>query len=139
MGTRGDVQPYVALAQYMSSRGHRAVVCTSRDFREFVRQQGVEWADMGIDRVEQPKEWLTARTVAEMLQHSMSFVRRWHGTWGRASYHVRQPGHPPAKRPYQLLWHTYMQACIQVQPDVICCAYLTIGLALDIAEKMKVQ
>ena len=36
VGTRGDVQPFVALGQYMQRRGHTVMVCTSRDFKGFV-------------------------------------------------------------------------------------------------------
>lgn len=88
MGTRGDVQPYVGLGRHLIAHGHRVVICTSRDFRDFVTSHGVEWADMGMERVEQPKGWLHARTVVEMLQHTAEFVLRGHVAWSTASYRV---------------------------------------------------
>ena len=35
-GTRGDVQPFVALGRYMQNRGHQVMICTSDDFQPFV-------------------------------------------------------------------------------------------------------
>lgn len=42
VGTRGDVQPFVGLAQALKRAGHRPVICTTRDFERFVEDNGVE-------------------------------------------------------------------------------------------------
>lgn len=42
MGTRGDTQPYVALASELVLRGHQAVIASSEDLAELVRKAGVE-------------------------------------------------------------------------------------------------
>lgn len=47
LGTRGDVQPFVALAQGLVRAGHQALVCGPHQFEDFVRQRGVEFA--GVD------------------------------------------------------------------------------------------
>ena len=46
LGTRGDVQPYVALGQRLIAQGHRAIICTSSRFESFIREHGVDYAYM---------------------------------------------------------------------------------------------
>ncbi|MDF2615093.1 MAG: sterol 3-beta-glucosyltransferase [Clostridia bacterium] len=41
LGTRGDVQPYVALAKELIKNGHEAVVCTGAAFKSFIEENGV--------------------------------------------------------------------------------------------------
>jgi len=36
LGSRGDVQPYVALAKELIKNGHEAVVCTGQTFKKFI-------------------------------------------------------------------------------------------------------
>jgi sterol 3beta-glucosyltransferase len=47
LGTRGDVQPFVALARGLTAAGHDAVLAAPHRFDEFVRSRGVDFA--GID------------------------------------------------------------------------------------------
>jgi sterol 3beta-glucosyltransferase len=47
LGTRGDVQPFVALARGLAAAGHDAVLAAPHRFNEFVRNHGVNFA--GID------------------------------------------------------------------------------------------
>ncbi len=49
LGTRGDVQPYVALAQGLINAGHSAVICTGESFKEFITKHGVEFAKADSD------------------------------------------------------------------------------------------
>ncbi|MBM4335372.1 MAG: glycosyltransferase family 1 protein [Deltaproteobacteria bacterium] len=44
VGSRGDVQPYVALARGLERAGHRTAVCASPAYRSFVESHGVEYA-----------------------------------------------------------------------------------------------
>ncbi|MGW0433599.1 glycosyltransferase [Micromonospora sp. NPDC003197] len=44
MGTRGDVQPFVALAAGLTSQGHEAVLAAPARFANFVRGHGVAFA-----------------------------------------------------------------------------------------------
>lgn len=48
-GTRGDVQPFLALGQGLKSRGHRVKLVTSVRFERFVTDQGLEFAGMPDD------------------------------------------------------------------------------------------
>ncbi len=45
LGTRGDVQPYVALGQGLLAAGHRVEVCTDSRFRSLITQHGLLAAD----------------------------------------------------------------------------------------------
>lgn len=47
LGTRGDVQPFVALARGLDAEGHDVVLAAPRRYDEFVRGNGVRFA--GID------------------------------------------------------------------------------------------
>ena len=47
LGTRGDVQPFVALARALDVAGHEAVLCAPHRFAEFVTGNGVTFA--GVD------------------------------------------------------------------------------------------
>lgn len=49
LGTRGDVQPYVALAKQAVKRGHSAIICTGQTFENLIRENGVEFAKAESD------------------------------------------------------------------------------------------
>ncbi|KAG5641999.1 hypothetical protein DXG03_003799 [Asterophora parasitica] len=47
VGSRGDVQPYVALGKRLSEDGHRVRIATHETFRAFVTEAGLEFFDIG--------------------------------------------------------------------------------------------
>jgi sterol 3beta-glucosyltransferase len=47
VGTRGDVQPFVALGKGLASRGHRVVLATHVDHEGFVRGHGLDFRPIG--------------------------------------------------------------------------------------------
>jgi vancomycin aglycone glucosyltransferase len=49
VGSRGDVQPMLALAQEFAARGHTAVFAAPPNFEWWVRSQGFEFLPMGMD------------------------------------------------------------------------------------------
>lgn len=49
LGTRGDVQPYVALAKQAIAKGHRAIICTGNYFKEFILEEGIEFQETASD------------------------------------------------------------------------------------------
>jgi UDP:flavonoid glycosyltransferase YjiC (YdhE family) len=49
VGSRGDVQPMLALAQALVARGHVPVVAAPPNFERWVRGLGFEFAPLGID------------------------------------------------------------------------------------------
>ncbi len=48
-GSRGDVQPYVALGKGLMAAGHRVLLATSERFQDFVRSHGLEYGFMNDD------------------------------------------------------------------------------------------
>ncbi len=49
LGTRGDVQPYLALAQGLATAGHEVLLATHPSMGELVRAHGVPFAPIGPD------------------------------------------------------------------------------------------
>ncbi|KAJ3506956.1 hypothetical protein NLJ89_g6575 [Agrocybe chaxingu] len=47
VGSRGDVQPYVALGQQLAKDGHRVRIATHETFRSFVGDAGLEFFNIG--------------------------------------------------------------------------------------------
>ena len=41
VGSRGDVQPFIPIAQLLIGKGHRVRICTHPVFKDFVEKQGV--------------------------------------------------------------------------------------------------
>ncbi|XP_031121733.1 sterol 3-beta-glucosyltransferase UGT80B1-like isoform X2 [Ipomoea triloba] len=49
VGTRGDVQPFLAMAKKLQEFGHRVRLATHINFRDFVKSAGVEFYPLGGD------------------------------------------------------------------------------------------
>ncbi|KAI5084585.1 hypothetical protein GOP47_0000754 [Adiantum capillus-veneris] len=49
VGTRGDVQPFVAIGKHLQEYGHRVRLATHSNFREFVLKAGLEFFPLGGD------------------------------------------------------------------------------------------
>lgn len=43
VGSRGDVQPYVALAKGLQAVGHQVTICTVSRFEEFITENGIDY------------------------------------------------------------------------------------------------
>ncbi len=46
MGTRGDIQPFIALGQGLQAAGHQVALCTAAGYRSFIEEHGVPYAYM---------------------------------------------------------------------------------------------
>jgi sterol 3beta-glucosyltransferase len=49
LGSRGDVQPYIALGTGFKGAGYEVRVLTHGTFADAVRAEGLEFADFGVD------------------------------------------------------------------------------------------
>ena len=45
-GTRGDVQPYIAIGQELQESGHQVTLGTSERFRDCVEEQGLKYGQL---------------------------------------------------------------------------------------------
>ena len=45
-GTRGDIQPFIALGRGLKAAGHDVAVCTSEGFKSFIAEHGLQYAFM---------------------------------------------------------------------------------------------
>lgn len=52
IGSRGDVQPYIALCKGLQAAGHRARIATHAEFGPWVRSHGIEFAEVAGDPAE---------------------------------------------------------------------------------------
>ncbi|AKT50486.1 glycosyltransferase [Arsenicicoccus sp. oral taxon 190] len=80
-GSRGDVQPFVALGLGLRAAGHEVTVAATLDFEAWIREQGLGYTDFGVSvaelsRTDLGRRWLggTSRTlVGELrLMHEVS-------------------------------------------------------------------
>lgn len=67
IGTRGDVQPVLALAVELRARGHEAYVCAAPNFREWVESLGVSFVPLGPDL----KKWSGGKTSAKRVNPTL--------------------------------------------------------------------
>jgi sterol 3beta-glucosyltransferase len=51
-GSRGDVQPYVALGKGLKRAGHTVTVCTCSSFESFIREHGLDYGYMNDDFIQ---------------------------------------------------------------------------------------
>lgn len=58
LGSRGDVQPYVALGVEALKYNHEVVICTGESFKSFIQDNNIEFvkADLDLMALLQTKE-----------------------------------------------------------------------------------
>jgi UDP:flavonoid glycosyltransferase YjiC (YdhE family) len=81
-GTRGDVQPYLALAQGLQRAGQRAVIATHANFRVLVESHGVEFRLLDgnpndlFDRPDTKSALALNSNLAQTIRGSLQFLRQ---------------------------------------------------------------
>ncbi|KAI7205553.1 hypothetical protein D0869_01373 [Hortaea werneckii] len=83
VGSRGDVQPFVALGTALQKYGHRVRLATHENFRQFVRDAGLEFWSIGGD----PEELMSYMVKNPGLVPSMSSLKA--GDVGRKRAMIR--------------------------------------------------
>lgn len=72
-GTRGDVQPVVAMGDELTRRGHQVVVAVNSDLADWVRRAGLEAVPIGTNlerflHTEEAKEWVPRDGVVNTIR-----------------------------------------------------------------------
>ena len=60
LGSRGDVQPFVALGRGLTARGHRATIAAAEDYEPLVREHGLAFAPL-VGR------------IADLMDHDLTY------------------------------------------------------------------
>lgn len=94
-GTRGDVQPYIALGLGLQSSGHQVCMATSQDFADLIGQVGLAYYPIDID-VKEILNGVAGKTLMKKGANPLRFV-----------YLYRQLTRPYLERYLQDAW----QAC----------------------------
>lgn len=69
IGSRGDVQPYIALGKGLIKEGHSVKIATHLEFKEWIESHGIEFAEIAGD----PGELM--KIMVEHGMFSVSFLR----------------------------------------------------------------
>lgn len=85
VGSRGDVQPFVALGQELQRRGHRVRLATHERFKSFVREAGPEFYPVGGD----PAELMAVSNLFSRPVNCAEFLTL-HSTWCRIPVFFRR-------------------------------------------------
>lgn len=116
LGTRGDVQPYIALGLGLEKAGHKVTICTTANFRGFVTEYGLAFEPTRDEIVElmntdagravfdgDKSIWKTIKIYAELFKKSDAFqMHMLEDTWKAAEkskpdvilYHPKGYGAP---------------------------------------------
>ena len=124
VGTRGDVQPFIALGQGLRERGAEVVICTHARFREFVLDHGLGYADYNDDIL----QFLDSADGKMAVDGGGSF-------FGMVGVALRCTAKLKAmhRRGIQDLWHSVRASA----PDLILFHPKALGI-VDIAEKLHI-
>jgi len=73
LGSRGDVQPFVALGTALRSRGHEVTLSTGRGFETMIEAQGLTAAPLSDD----VREQVRSPEIQQALRSFSGKVRAW--------------------------------------------------------------
>ncbi len=119
LGTRGDVQPYVALALGLRQAGHEVTLATAERYADFVRGYGVSCAPFAAQMLDMIDQAEGAKVIAGKNKLAMlGMVRK---------------VLPMMRGMMDDIW----QLCAQVRPDLIL-YHPKIWMGTDLAEKLGV-
>ncbi|SRR5579883_1671409 len=78
VGSRGDVQPYIALGLGLTRAGHDVTVATHDTFRDWVRERGLGYRPIAGDPraiLSSADRWLASGRVRHLVPAARTFVR----------------------------------------------------------------
>ncbi|KAK4185650.1 family 1 putative glycosyltransferase [Podospora australis] len=78
IGSRGDVQPYIALCKKLIEEGHRPRIATHTEFKGWIESHGIEFGDVGGDPSELMRLCIQNGTFTwAFLKEANSKMRGW--------------------------------------------------------------
>ena len=125
LGSRGDVQPYVALGKGLKAAGHEVTLCTSDIFQSFVTDCGLDYGYMNSEMI----RLLDTDAGREAVENTDTL-------WGtiRTSFKLFRQVKPMLRQTLDDVWRTAQG----VDPDAIVLASKAAGLAESVADKLAV-
>ncbi|NES24757.1 MAG: glycosyltransferase family 1 protein [Symploca sp. SIO3E6] len=125
LGSRGDVQPYVALGNGLKEAGHQVTVCTSAVFQSFITNHGLDYGYMNDELI----QLMGSDAGREAMENTNNL-------WGTMKTTIKlfKRVKPLFRQTLHDIWHT-AQA---VNPDVIILASKAAVLAESIADKLEI-
>lgn len=105
LGTRGDIQPFVALGLALQRVGHEVAFCTSSSFAPWIKRHGLGYAHMNNDVIELVNSEAGRRSLGRsggilgLPKRLVEASRRFKAVFRKASQavcqHVARPCQPP--------------------------------------------
>ena len=75
LGSRGDVQPYVAIGRTACESGHNVTICTGKMFKNFVEQNGLEFQECSLDLMAILQTQEGKQVFEEGLKHPIKAIQ----------------------------------------------------------------
>ena len=95
VGTRGDVQPYVALGKGLQDAGHTVTICTSASFEPFITEHGLTYAYMNDDII----RFIDSEKAREAMDTADNIV-----TWVKLAIQLTKDIKPVNRRMLDEAW-----------------------------------
>jgi sterol 3beta-glucosyltransferase len=79
LGSRGDVQPYVAIGRTACELGHNVTICTGKLYKNFVEQNGLDFQECSLDLMAILQTQEGKQVFEEGLKHpikAMQYAKR---------------------------------------------------------------
>ena len=121
VGTRGFVQPCLALAKALKKRGHFPMIISTKKFKNFIESHGIECGTIYNESVGHPSGWNTFPSASEVFSAAMLQNSK-----------TSKPGEWKANG--EIIY----KHCKDFKPDLLLTTLFGEFYALDIAEKINV-
>ncbi len=71
LGTRGDVQPYIALGQGLKQRGHIVTICTSSSFEKLINNSGLNYGYINNGLI----DFIHSEQGRDLIENTTGFLK----------------------------------------------------------------
>lgn len=78
IGSRGDVQPYLALCQGLMDEGHKCIILTHGEFKETIEKFGIEFREIAGDPRELMELMISHGSISySFIREALSHFKNW--------------------------------------------------------------